>query len=85
MTAFRRHGRKALNTTLTLKHKSFGNMEAEIKDVSATGMFVLCEDLLEKVVVGDAVTASSNPGSSLNTTELKVVRLTDKGAGFAYD
>jgi len=86
MTSYRRHGRTPMKCAVKLEHDKIGEFVAETRDVSATGVFVNCKDIVGKVAIGDAIkvkvyTDADNQISS----QLTVVRLTDEGAGFAYD
>lgn len=86
MTRFRRHGRKLIKCAVKLEHNVLGQVVAQVQDVSATGLYVTCKDLIGKTTIGDEFTAEV-AGELPETipSPLVVVRLTKDGVGFAYD
>ncbi len=79
--SYRRHGRTALQCEVTLEHDAIGEVVAEAKDVSETGMLVKCKDLVGKLAVGQALKAKICRNAECTPpSEFTVARLTDDGA-----
>ncbi len=79
--SYRRHGRTALQCEVTLEHDAIGEVVAEAKDVSETGILVKCKDLVGKLAVGQALKAKVCRNAECTPpSEFKVARLTDDGA-----
>lgn len=90
MITYRKHGRTLLKCEVKLEHEELGELVAEVRDVSDTGVFVTCRELVNKISVGDALKAKTAPGvievfARKIPSRLTVVRLTEDGVGFAYD
>lgn len=88
MTTYRKHGRTLLNGAVTLEHEKLGEVTAEIRDVSETGIFVNCRDWVNKISVGDAFLAKLDACQEVVRNipkELTVVRLTEEGVAFSYE
>ncbi len=86
MTGYRRYGRTLMKCAVKLEHDRIGEIVAETRDVSAAGMFVICRDLVDKLAVGDAMKAQvCSDERCYISSQLTVVRLTEDGAGFAYE
>ncbi len=81
-TSYRRHGRTIEASAVKLEHERVGEVVAEIRDFSETGIFINCKDLVDKVDVGDAIRANFN--TKMLSNELTVVRMTDEGVGVVF-
>lgn len=81
-TSYRRHGRTVEKCAVKLEHDEIGEVVAEVRDFSETGIFVKCKELVDKIDIGDAIRAQFNSPKLSN--ELTVVRMTDEGVGFAF-
>ena len=85
MSGFRKHGRKVVKCAVKLTHSEIGDVVAETRDISESGVFVSCKDLLNYLAVGDELEASLYTDCEIiSHAVLKVVRLTDEGIGLAY-
>lgn len=83
---YRKHGRTLITCAVKLAHDTLGEVEAETRDVSETGIFVKCKDLVKNIAIGDAFKAESLLGCEKKIpTQLTVVRLTEDGVGLVYD
>lgn len=91
---YRRHGRTPLNCDVTLENETLGKVVAEARDVSVTGLFVRCRELIGKIAIGDAIKAKfaggqqgqDAPPVQLDSRQkLKVVRVTDDGVALTND
>lgn len=83
MSGYRKHGRTLVNYSVKLTHDQWGEIEAQTRDISESGVFVCCASLPKTVSVGDAFHAKlweDNPQSSV----LTVVRLAADGVGLEY-
>jgi len=88
MSGYRRHGRTLVKCPVKLQHDGIGEIFAETRDMSETGVFVLSKDLPSQVSIGDGITANLNDNSSndsVRASQLTVVRMTDDGLGLAYE
>lgn len=85
MSGFRKHGRTLVRCSVKIKHDSVGDIEAETRDISETGVFVRCKDMSSVISVGDEVEAKLySDCEKVTVAHLKVVRITNEGVGFAY-
>ena len=85
MQSFRKHGRKLVQFDLTFKHRLFGDVRAEARDISETGMFILCKDATPCFSVGEEIQVNLDHNKEgFIPRVLKVVRITDDGIGLAY-
>ncbi|WP_245929244.1 PilZ domain-containing protein [Agarilytica rhodophyticola] len=83
---YRKHGRTLVTYAVKLANDSLGEVVAETRDVSETGIFVKCKDLVKKISIGDGFKAEALLGSGKAMPKhLTVVRLTDEGIGLAFD
>ncbi|MFL0811105.1 MAG: PilZ domain-containing protein [Agarilytica sp.] len=85
MTRYRRHGRTPLGCEVKLEHDELGEVLAVAKDVSETGLFIMCKMLAQNLVVGDALVAKIFRDDAWHAPSLfRVVRLTEDGLGLTY-
>lgn len=85
MSEFRKHGRKLVKCAVRLNHKEFGEIVTETRDISETGVFVSCADLVSFVAIGERIQARLYADcDSVSETHLEVVRLSDEGVGLAF-
>lgn len=94
--SYRRHGRTALKCSVTLAHDAIGEWVVETRDISATGIFIKCKAIVDKIAVGDALSAKvCRSAQALATVDISpsfadapslftVVRLTEDGAALTY-
>lgn len=83
MSGFRRCGRKPLECEIQLRHQSLGEISAETRDISESGVFVKSRHLT--LAVGDTVNAQMIIGENPSArAQLKVVRTTTEGIAFTY-
>ena len=86
MSSFRKHGRKLVKCAVKLTHRDIGEVVTETRDISDTGVFVTCRDLVHNISIGDELEAKLYTDSETSsTTLLKVVRLTEDGVGLSFD
>ncbi len=86
MSPFRKHGRKLVKCAVKLIHREIGEVVTETRDISDTGVFVTCRDLVHYISIGDELEARLYTDSENSSTALlKVVRLTDEGVGLSFD
>ena len=88
MSGFRKHGRRLAKCVVRLAHSEFGELVAETRDISETGVFVNSRDLVSIVTVGDRFNAklyNLAEKKGVSETRMMVVRLTDEGVGLAFD
>ena len=86
MYQFRQHGRKLVKCAVKLTHRDIGEVITETRDISDTGVFVECRDLVHYIAIGDQFEAKLyTDNDSASTTLLKVVRLTEDGVGLSFD
>lgn len=82
---FRKHGRKIVKCAVKLSHEDLGDIVAETRDISESGVFVSCKDILKFLAVGDQVEASLYTDCEIvSHAVLHVVRMTDEGVGLSY-
>lgn len=85
MSEFRKHGRKPIKCAVRLNHKEFGEIVTETRDISETGVFVSCVDLVRRVAIGEQIEAKLySECDSVSETHLEVVRLSEDGVGLAF-
>ncbi len=85
MAGFRKHGRTMVKCAVKLTHDQLGDIVAETRDISETGVFVWCKNLPSLMAVGDEVEAELHSECDMVTVaHLTVVRLTDDGVGLTY-
>lgn len=85
MSGFRKHGRTLVKCAVRLKHRDIGDVVAETRDISETGVFVNCRELVHFISIGDEFEANLYTETNcVSKTNLKVVRLTDEGIGLAF-
>ncbi len=85
MQSFRKHGRELVKFAVTFKHRELGDITVETRDVSETGVFVNCKDLIPHFSIGDEITAKLHRDCENESQVVaKVVRLTNDGIGLAY-
>lgn len=86
MSGFRRCGRKPLRCAVKFSHEMAGDFQAETYDISDSGMFVRCAELVKVLAVGDTLNAKlDSEMASAEDKLLKIVRLTDEGVGLAFE
>lgn len=85
MSEFRKHGRKPIRCSIKLTHHDLGDIIAETKNISETGVFIAHKDLVHYMSVGEQVEACfySEENSAYDGV-LKVIRLTDEGIGLEF-
>lgn len=84
--SFRKHGRKPIKCAVKLTHRDIGEVITETRDISDTGVFVTCRDLVHYISIGDELEAKLYTDTDTSsTTLLKVVRLTEEGVGLSFD
>ena len=84
MSGFRKHGRTHVRCAIRLTHTDLGDVVAETHDVSETGVFIKCRDLLHCISVGDEFEAKMYSDGGVSSAQLTVVRMTREGIGLAY-
>ncbi|WP_080516721.1 PilZ domain-containing protein [Teredinibacter turnerae] len=85
MSQFRKHGRTPVKCAVRLKHREIGDVITETRDISESGVFVSCRELVHFVAIGDEFEAKLyTECDRVSETHLKVVRLTDDGVGLAF-
>ncbi|TVZ37470.1 PilZ domain-containing protein [Alteromonadaceae bacterium 2753L.S.0a.02] len=85
MSQFRKHGRTPVKCAVRLKHREIGDVVTETRDISETGVFVSCRELVRFVSVGDELEAKLYTATNqVSETNLKVVRLTEDGVGLVF-
>ncbi len=88
MTKYRLHGRTLIKCAVKLEHEKLGEVTAEVRDVSESGIYVTCRDWVNKISVGDAFQAQLDACQEVARyipQELTVVRLTEEGVAFSYE
>lgn len=85
MSEFRKHGRKPVRCSIRLTHQDLGDIIAETKDISETGVFIAHKDLIHYMSVGEQVEARfySEENSAFDGV-LRVIRLTQEGIGLEF-
>ena len=85
MSEFRKHGRKPVRCSIKLTHHDLGDIIAETRDISETGVFIAHKDLMHYITVGEQVEARfySEENSAYDGV-LKVIRLTREGIGLEF-
>ncbi|WP_188150753.1 PilZ domain-containing protein [Teredinibacter waterburyi] len=85
MPGFRKHGRTLVKCAVRLTHRDIGDVVTETRDISETGVFVTCRDLVHFISIGDEFDATLYSDTDhVSETQLKVVRLTTEGVGLAF-
>ena len=85
MSGFRKHGRKPVRCPVKLSHCELGDVVAETRDISESGLFVRCKDLLDYLAIGEEIeTSLFNNREEVSQGLLTVVRMTDEGIALAY-
>jgi len=87
MPGFRKHGRKLAKCAVSLVLSEMGEVRAETRDISETGVFLNSRDLANLVAVGDRVSVKLHGVADAGFSEARmmVVRLTEDGVGFVFD
>lgn len=86
MSGFRKHGRTLTKCSVRLSHGDLGEIVAETRDISETGVFVACKELLNAMCVGDTVEAElHSERRDISHAYLRVIRLTEDGVGLAFE
>ena len=86
MSGFRKHGRKLVKCVVTLVHREIGEVITETRDISETGVFLNCRDLIHLISVGDSFNARLYTDvECVSETSMTVVRLSDEGIGLEFD
>ncbi|MBX2857361.1 MAG: PilZ domain-containing protein [Cellvibrionaceae bacterium] len=88
MSGFRKHGRRLAKCLVRLSHTELGELVAETRDISETGVFLNSRDLVNIVNVGERFNAklyNTVAEKAVSETRLMVVRLTDDGVGLAFE
>ncbi len=85
MSEFRKHGRKAVRCSITISHNELGDIFAETKNISETGVFIAHRDLIHCISVGEEVAAKLySEGDAVYDGYLRVIRLTQDGVGLEF-
>jgi len=85
MAGFRKHGRTLTKCAVRLSHRDIGEVVTETRDISETGVFIACRELVHYISIGDEFEAKLyNENNDISETHLKVVRLTEDGVGLAF-
>jgi len=85
MSGFRKHGRTLVKCAVRLTHKEIGDVIAETRDISESGVFVSCRELVHFISIGDEFEAKLYSDThQVSETCMRVVRLTDEGFGLAF-
>ena len=85
MSEFRKYGRKAVRCSIKLTHIELGDIFAETKDISETGVFIAHRDLVHYISIGEEVEARFySEENSIYDGFLRVIRLTQEGVGLEY-
>ncbi|WP_185234839.1 PilZ domain-containing protein [Teredinibacter franksiae] len=85
MSGFRKHGRTLEKCLVRLNHADFGEVVVETRDISESGVFVSCRDIVRFISIGDELHAKLySECRNVSETSMKVVRLTDDGVGLAF-
>jgi len=85
MSGFRKHGRTLVKCAVRLSHREIGDVVTETRDISETGVFVSCRELVHFISIGDEFDATLySECDDVSETSLKVVRLTEDGVGLAF-
>ena len=86
MPGFRRHGRSQVKCAVTLTHNQFGDIKAQTRDMSETGVFVACSDLPQTIEIGDELAAQMRTEcDDVTCANLVVVRVAKDGVGLSYN
>lgn len=86
MSGFRKHGRTLTKCAVHISHNDLGEVVAETRDISETGVFVRCKELMDAICIGDTVEARLYSGRDrISHAYLKVVRLTEEGVGLVFE
>lgn len=85
MSEFRKYGRKAVKCSIKLTHSELGDIIAETRDISETGVFISHKDLVHYISIGEKVEAKfySEEDQTFDGF-LRVIRLTQDGVGLEY-
>lgn len=85
MSEFRKYGRKPVRCSIKLTHEELGDIFAETRDISETGVFIAHKDLVHYISVGEKVEARFySEENSAYDGFLKVIRLTQDGVGLEF-
>lgn len=85
MSGFRKHGRTPVRCAVRLTHKEIGDVVAETRDISETGVFVSCREFVHFISIGDEFEAKLyTENNQVSETNMRVVRLTEEGVGLAF-
>lgn len=85
MISYRKHGRTLLKCEVKVEHEALGELLAETRDISATGIFIRCKALAGRISVGEAIKAKMCPDAKCESPSLfTVVRMTDDGIALTY-
>ncbi|WP_075188293.1 PilZ domain-containing protein [Teredinibacter haidensis] len=85
MSGFRKHGRTVVKCVVRLTHRDIGDVMAETRDISESGVFVNCRELVHFIAIGDEFEAKLySECNDVSETNMKVVRLTADGVGLAF-
>lgn len=86
MSGFRKHGRKLTRCAVHLSSDHIGEVFAETRDISETGVFISCQDLLQGLCVGDKLEAKLySECDHIFHACMRVIRLTEEGVGLAFE
>ncbi len=68
-----------------LTHREIGDVVAETRDISESGVFVSCSELVHYISIGDEFDAKLySECNNISETSMKVVRLTNEGVGLVF-
>ena len=86
MSGFRRYGRKPVKCTVQLSHGELGDIVAETRDISESGVFIRCKNIDRYIHVGDTIDARLySDEAHFSDAQMRVVRTTQDGVGLSYD
>ncbi|MFT7558154.1 MAG: hypothetical protein ACI93R_000046 [Flavobacteriales bacterium] len=86
MSGFRRYGRTPIKCAVRLSHNDYGDIVAETRDISESGVFVRCKNVGEIIQVGDKIDAQLfQDEKNSSNSQLKVIRTTNDGVGLSFE
>ncbi len=85
MSGFRKHGRTLVKCAVHLSNHEIGDLVTETRDISETGVFISCSELVHFISIGDEFRAKLySECDNISEAVVKVVRLTEDGVGLAF-
>ncbi|SMF60981.1 PilZ domain-containing protein [Alteromonadaceae bacterium Bs31] len=85
MSGFRKHGRTLVKCAVHMSNHDIGDVVTETRDISETGVFVSCREIVHFISIGDEFRARLySECDQITDIYLKVVRLTEDGVGLSF-